>query len=80
MPSATITSKGQITLPKAVRDALGVAPGDRVAFHVDDEGHVTVEAETVDLRSLRGIIKPAVQGVTVEQMNDAVRHAAAARR
>jgi len=79
MPSATLTSKGQITVPKAVRDALGVAAGDRLAFHVHDDGRVTVEAETVDLRALRGILKPAVRGVTVEQMNDAVRRSAARR-
>jgi antitoxin PrlF len=38
---ATITAKGQTTVPKAVRQALGVGHGDRIAFRVDEHG-VTV--------------------------------------
>lgn len=34
--AATLTSKGQVTIPKAVRDALGLATGDSVVFHVKD--------------------------------------------
>jgi antitoxin PrlF len=79
MPSSTITSKGQITVPKDVRDALGVRPGDRLAFRVSEDGTVTVEAETVDIRSLRGIVKSKVRGVTVEAMNDTIRRAASRR-
>ena len=56
MARSTITGKGQITLPKAVREALGVGYGDRVAFHIHEDGTVTIEAETVDVRSLRGAI------------------------
>lgn len=70
MPYAKITSKGQITLPKAVRERLRVGPGDRVAFHVEQDGVVTLEAATIDLRSLIGSVKSPVQGVTVEQMNE----------
>jgi AbrB family looped-hinge helix DNA binding protein len=72
MLSATLTSKGRITVPKAVREALGVGPGDRLAFRIDD-GRVSIEADTVDLRSLRGIVKPAVRGVTVEAMAEVIR-------
>ena len=39
---STITAKGQTTVPKAVRQALGVASGDRIAFRVDERG-VTVQ-------------------------------------
>ncbi len=35
---ATITAKGQTTVPKAIRQALGVASGDRIAFRVDESG------------------------------------------
>ena len=73
MSRSTITGKGQITLPKVVREALGVSYGDRVAFHISEDGTVTLEAETVDLRSLRGAIKPAVRGVTLEDMDEAIR-------
>ena len=40
MPSATITSKGQLPLPKAIRDLLRVGAGDRVEFVVKDDGTV----------------------------------------
>lgn len=73
MPASTITSKGQITLPKSVRERLGVRPGDRIAFRIATDGTVTVEAETVDLRSLRGSVKSTVSGVSVEDMNDVIR-------
>ena len=73
MPSATLTSKGQITVPKGIRDALRLRPGDRLAFRIQDDGTVFVEAETVDVRSLRGLLKPAVLGVTVDSMNETIR-------
>lgn len=76
MPKSTLTSKGQITLPKAVRETLAVHPGDRLAFRIHDDGTVTVEAETVDLRALRGTIRTGVRGVTVEAMNETIRRAA----
>ena len=80
MPKATITYKGQITLPKAVREQLGVRPGDRVSFREIEGGVIVVEADTVDLMELKGAMRPRRRGVTVEQMNDAIRAAAARRR
>jgi AbrB family looped-hinge helix DNA binding protein len=79
MTSSRITSKGQITVPKAIRDTLGVEPGDRIAFRVQEDGRVVVEPETVDLRSLRGALKPRRRGVSVEEMGAAVRNQAAKR-
>ena len=70
--STAITTKGQITLPKAIRDKLGVKPGDRVTFREQADGKIVVEAATVDLLSLCGVIKPKVRGVTVEDMNEAI--------
>jgi antitoxin PrlF len=69
-----MTTKGQITVPKAIRELLGVGPGDRLAFRASEDGTVTVEAETVDLLSLRGILKPRRRGVTIEAMNAAIRN------
>ncbi len=79
MPSAKLTSKGQITLPKAIRALLALRAGDRVQFHQRADGSVVLEPETVDLRSLKGIVKPKVRGVTVEAMGKAVRQRAAKR-
>jgi antitoxin PrlF len=73
MPSAKLTSKGQITVPKEVREALGVETGDRLAFRIRDDGTVVVEPETVDLMSLRGSVRTTIKGVTVEAMDEAIR-------
>jgi AbrB family looped-hinge helix DNA binding protein len=43
---ATITAKGQTTLPKAVRQALSVGPGDKIAYEIDPAGKVIVTRET----------------------------------
>ncbi|MBM4245516.1 MAG: AbrB/MazE/SpoVT family DNA-binding domain-containing protein [Deltaproteobacteria bacterium] len=79
MPSAAITSKGQITLPKPIRQRLGVGPGDRVAFRERADGVVVVEAETVDLLSLEGSVRPRRRGVSLDAMQAAIRHRAARR-
>lgn len=79
MPAAKLTSKGQITVPKAVREALGVHPGDRIAFRLHEDGTVMIEAETVDLSDLRGVLKPGVRGVSVDGMNAAIRRGATSR-
>ncbi len=79
MPSAAITSKGQITLPKTIRDRLGVRTGDRVRFRERPDGAIVVEAETVELMDLCGSIRPAKRGVTVEQMDEAIRRHATKR-
>ncbi|CAN5833007.1 AbrB/MazE/SpoVT family DNA-binding domain-containing protein [soil metagenome] len=79
MYGSRVTSKGQITVPKAVREALALRQGDRMSFLIHDDGTVTVEAETVDLPSLRGMVKSAGRHVSIEQMNEAVGQGAARR-
>jgi len=53
--AAKVTSKGQVTVPKAVREALGIREGDEVVFRV--EGKRAVLARTPDLMSLAGTIR-----------------------
>ena len=72
MATAVVTSKGQITIPKAVRDRLGVDSGDRVEFVELEKGVFTVVAATRDLRALKGIVPKPRKPVTVEQMNRAI--------
>ena len=79
MPGSRITSKGQITVPKAVRETLALNPGDRIAFRIHDDGTVTVEAETVELTTLRGVLKAGGRHVSLQQMHDAIRQGAARR-
>ncbi|MES5097440.1 type II toxin-antitoxin system PrlF family antitoxin [Agrobacterium sp. BA1120] len=42
---STITEKGQVTVPKSVRDALGLGYGGRIAFYIDENRHVSIEKE-----------------------------------
>ncbi len=52
--AAKVTSKGQVTVPKAVREALGIEEGDEIVFHV--EGNRAVLAKTADFLSLAGSV------------------------
>ena len=52
--AARVTSKGQVTVPKVVRDALGIKDGDEVVFRV--EGHRAVLAKTPSFLELAGTI------------------------
>jgi len=79
MPTATLSSKGQVTIPKKIREALRLEVGDRLAFEIRDDGVVEVHPETVDILSLCGTIKPKVRGVTLEKMKKDIARAAARR-
>ena len=52
--AARVTSKGQVTVPKAVREALGIKEGDEILFHV--EGNRAVLAKTADFLLLAGSV------------------------
>lgn len=75
MTTATITSKGQITIPKEVRDSLRIGAGDRVTFLIREDGVVELRPETIDLADLYGILAPARRKVSVEEMNRDVERA-----
>ena len=76
MTTAVVTSKGQITIPKPVRDGLGVESGDRVEFVELERGVYTVVAASRDIRDLKGMIPKPAKPVSVEDMNKAVRRRA----
>lgn len=69
MPTATLTSKGQITIPAAVRRELNVEAGDRVEFIQIEPGRYEVIAATRSVRELKGMFGKAVRRVSIEQMN-----------
>ena len=80
MAKATLTSKGQITIPKEIRDHFGLSAGDRLDFQIADSGAVLVEPETVDLESLRAALKPrAGRKVSLSDMDRAIRRGATGR-
>ena len=76
MPTATLTTKGQLTVPKPIRDRLRLRPGDLVDFFVTEDGDVRVRAGTVDVSELRGLLrKPGRKRVSIEAMDAAIRAA-----
>jgi antitoxin PrlF len=70
-----ITFKGQVTIPKMVREALGLAIGDEVAFILRD-GAVYLEPRNVDTRALRGVVKRKGKPVSLDDMQAAIRDGA----
>jgi antitoxin PrlF len=78
MATATLTSKGQTTIPKDIRDFLRLSPGDKLDFVVDSDGRVILRAATVDVRELRGLLyKKGRTPVTLEEMDRAIAESAA---
>jgi antitoxin PrlF len=70
--SATITAKGQITLPKEVRDRHGLKPGDRVEF-VETGGKTWLFPQTGRAVDLAGMLhKPGMRSVTIDEMDEAI--------
>jgi AbrB family looped-hinge helix DNA binding protein len=73
MPTSTLTSKGQITIPKEVRDQLHLKTGSRLEFVVDPSGRVILEPLNSDFRTLRGMIRSKRKRlVSIEEMNEAI--------
>ncbi len=72
MATATLTSKGQTTVPLEVRSYLGLHTGDKLEFIIEDDGRVVLEALTSDVRELKGILPKPKKAITVEKMNKAI--------
>ncbi len=72
MATATLTSKGQTTIPKEIRDHLNLKPGDKISFKIED-GRVVLRAKNRSVLELAGILKrPGQEVLTIEEMNDAI--------
>ena len=72
-----LTIKGQMTIPKAIREHLHLKPGDKVRFFVHPDGTVVL-LPTIPISALRGILKSRVgRPVTIEEMNEAIAAGAA---
>jgi antitoxin PrlF len=73
---SAITTKGQATIPKAIRDYLGVKPGDRIKFFLHPNGSVVILPK-LPASALRGMLKTARPPVTIEEMDEAIASGAA---
>lgn len=72
MTTATLTSKGQITIPVDVRNDLKVEVGDRVEFVQIAPGRYEFVAATRSVTELKGMFGPAKKTVSIEAMNVAI--------
>ena len=77
MPEATVTSKGQITIPKKIRQKLDLHPGDKIAFRENEQGETVIESDRKSIKRLAGFLhRPNQKKVTIEEMNEAIKQAA----
>ena len=72
MLAAKITSKGQITIPKDIRQHLKIDQGDRIEFFVGENGVVIISPIKSDVRKLKGIIAKPEKPVSIEDMKEAI--------
>ena len=72
MTTATLSSKGQITIPKKIRDLYHLEAGDKIEFLEDDRGLVTIWPVTENVTKLKGMIAKPKEPVSIEEMNRAI--------
>ena len=79
MATATMTSKGQVTIPAEVRKRMGLDTGDRIEFVELEAGGFAIKPAIDDVRSLKGALRKPLEPVSVDDMNAAIRKRAAFR-
>jgi AbrB family looped-hinge helix DNA binding protein len=73
MAMTTVTSKGQVTIPKPIREFLKIKTGDQLDFVIADDGRVLVRPATVAVEELKGLLhRPGRRPVTLAQMEAAI--------
>ncbi|MEE4211285.1 MAG: AbrB/MazE/SpoVT family DNA-binding domain-containing protein [Parvularcula sp.] len=73
---AKVTSKGQVTLPKQIRESLSIRAGDRLEFSLEPSNKISVRKKRKPGSSAgcaKHLIKPGQKPLTTEQMDDAIR-------
>ncbi len=80
MTTATVSSKGQITIPANVRQSLQVVAGDRVEFVEVEPGRFEFFAATRSVRELKGMFGKARKSVSIDDMNKVIATRGAAAR
>lgn len=74
MARSTLTSKGQVTIPKKIRDRLGLDRGDELSFELREDGVVEVRPLTGSILDLHHALAPADgRSVSLKEMDEAVR-------
>ncbi|RPJ16751.1 MAG: AbrB/MazE/SpoVT family DNA-binding domain-containing protein [Desulfobacteraceae bacterium] len=74
MTIATLTTKGQVTIPKAVRDSMRINAGDRIEFIITEGGEALIRPITKKVDDVFGrLYKTGRKPVSVEQMDVKIR-------
>ena len=74
MPVATITNKGQVTIPKKVRDAMNLHFGDKIEFVCEEEGIITVRPVKKSVDAVFGrLYEKDKRSLSTEEINEIVR-------
>ncbi|HET8850310.1 MAG TPA: AbrB/MazE/SpoVT family DNA-binding domain-containing protein [Marinobacter sp.] len=69
---STVSEKGQLVIPREIRQALDVQRGDKLAWVMEDDGTLRVTVAKGDLMALKGRIKSGGRSVSIEEMDEAV--------
>lgn len=77
---ATVTSKGQVTIPKPIRDRLHLEPGDKIDFILDEAGDVRVTPVTAPVARLKGMVPKPNPPVSLAKMDEAIARGASRKR
>ncbi|VVO73995.1 hypothetical protein PS838_01447 [Pseudomonas fluorescens] len=80
MKTATLTSKGQVTIPVQIRAALGLKAGDRIEFVELERGKFAIMPSNQPVQSLKGMIRKPINPVSIEDMSTAIAARGAAAR
>ena len=71
-----VTTKGQLTIPKEIRERLGLNKGGNVSLTLEDDNRVVLSPKRVRLRDLAGILGKPPRSLTLEEMDDVIAQAA----
>lgn len=69
---ATVTSKGQVTVPGELRDKLGIRPGSKLDFTLRADGHLEVQVINASWKELEGMLPKPVRPLSLEEMEAAI--------
>ena len=70
---ATVTSKGQVTIPYSIRAKANIVAGSQLDFQLEEDGTLTVHLVILDISELKGIVKiKRKRSVTIAEMKQAI--------
>jgi antitoxin PrlF len=75
MALAKLTTKGQVTIPKKIRESLHLHTGDKIEIVINKEGEAVIRPLSKKVDDIFGILKkPQQKTLSIEEMNEAIRH------